>query len=46
LPCVLAVGGSWMAPPDAIGAADWGRVQALTQQAVAQVTAARPEAGL
>jgi 2-dehydro-3-deoxyphosphogluconate aldolase/(4S)-4-hydroxy-2-oxoglutarate aldolase len=33
LPNVPLVGGSWMAPPDAIAAGDWGRVRRLAERA-------------
>ncbi|MGC9537747.1 bifunctional 4-hydroxy-2-oxoglutarate aldolase/2-dehydro-3-deoxy-phosphogluconate aldolase [Streptomyces sp. UG1] len=33
LPNVGCVGGSWMLPRDAIGARDWGRVEALAREA-------------
>lgn len=33
-PKVLAVGGSWMAPEDAIKAKDWDRIEALARNAV------------
>lgn len=33
-PKVKAVGGSWMVPGDAIKAKDWGRIAAITRQAV------------
>ncbi len=33
-PKVLACGGSWMVPQDAVGAKDWGKIQALAAQAV------------
>ena len=35
LPNVQAVGGSWMAPRDAILAGDWGRVRRLAEGAAA-----------
>ena len=35
LPNVLCVGGSWVAPPDAIASADWGRIQQLAREAAA-----------
>ena len=31
---VLCVGGSWLAPPEALAARDWARIEALTQEAV------------
>lgn len=30
---VFAVGGSWLAPPDAIASRDWGRIEALAREA-------------
>jgi 2-dehydro-3-deoxyphosphogluconate aldolase/(4S)-4-hydroxy-2-oxoglutarate aldolase len=33
LPNVGCVGGTWMIPADAVGAGDWGRVEALARQA-------------
>ena len=35
LPNVPIVGGSWMAPRDAINAGDWGRIRGLAQRAAA-----------
>ncbi|MFD8234584.1 bifunctional 4-hydroxy-2-oxoglutarate aldolase/2-dehydro-3-deoxy-phosphogluconate aldolase [Streptomyces sp. NPDC059696] len=35
LPNVGCVGGSWMLPPDAVAARDWGRVEALARRAAA-----------
>ncbi len=35
LPNVPMVGGSWMAPRDAIAATDWGRIQRLAERAAA-----------
>ena len=35
LPNVLCVGGSWVAPMDAIAAGDWGRIEALAKDAAA-----------
>jgi 2-dehydro-3-deoxyphosphogluconate aldolase/(4S)-4-hydroxy-2-oxoglutarate aldolase len=32
LPNVACVGGSWLTPPDAIGAGDWGRITALARE--------------
>ena len=32
---VMCVGGSWVAPPDAVRAGDWGRITALAREAVA-----------
>jgi 2-dehydro-3-deoxyphosphogluconate aldolase/(4S)-4-hydroxy-2-oxoglutarate aldolase len=31
---VLCVGGSWLAPPEALAARDWARIEALTKEAV------------
>jgi 2-dehydro-3-deoxyphosphogluconate aldolase/(4S)-4-hydroxy-2-oxoglutarate aldolase len=42
LPNVLCVGGSWVAPPDAIRAGDWGRITRLAREAAA--LAPRPPA--
>ncbi len=36
-PKVRAVGGSWMAPPDAVKAGDFDKIRALTKQAVSKV---------
>jgi 2-dehydro-3-deoxyphosphogluconate aldolase/(4S)-4-hydroxy-2-oxoglutarate aldolase len=33
LPNVLCVGGSWVAPPDAVAAGDWDRIEALSRKA-------------
>ncbi|MBO4258681.1 keto-deoxy-phosphogluconate aldolase, partial [Streptomyces griseorubiginosus] len=33
LPNVGCVGGTWMLPPDAVAARDWGRVEALARKA-------------
>ncbi|WP_329398391.1 bifunctional 4-hydroxy-2-oxoglutarate aldolase/2-dehydro-3-deoxy-phosphogluconate aldolase [Streptomyces melanogenes] len=33
LPNVGCVGGTWMLPPDAVAAQDWGRVEALAREA-------------
>ena len=33
LPNVVCVGGSWLTPPDAVAARDWGRITALAQDA-------------
>lgn len=41
LPCVLAVGGSWLAPAAAVEAADWDTVQCLAAAAVQAAAAAR-----
>ena len=35
LPNVLCVGGSWVAPMDAIASGDWGRIEALAKDAAA-----------
>ncbi|MEU6281424.1 bifunctional 4-hydroxy-2-oxoglutarate aldolase/2-dehydro-3-deoxy-phosphogluconate aldolase [Streptomyces sp. NPDC047028] len=35
LPNVGCVGGSWMVPPDAVAAGDWGRVEALARASAA-----------
>jgi 2-dehydro-3-deoxyphosphogluconate aldolase / (4S)-4-hydroxy-2-oxoglutarate aldolase len=35
LPNVICVGGSWVAPGDAIKAGDWGRIEALAREAAA-----------
>ncbi|WP_374470855.1 bifunctional 4-hydroxy-2-oxoglutarate aldolase/2-dehydro-3-deoxy-phosphogluconate aldolase [Phenylobacterium sp.] len=35
LPNVLCVGGSWVAPTDAVKAGDWGRITALAREAAA-----------
>ena len=35
LPNVICVGGSWVAPPDAVRAGDWGRITELARQACA-----------
>ncbi|MFJ9579336.1 bifunctional 4-hydroxy-2-oxoglutarate aldolase/2-dehydro-3-deoxy-phosphogluconate aldolase [Streptomyces sp. NPDC101191] len=35
LPNVACVGGTWMLPPDALAARDWGRVEALAREAAA-----------
>lgn len=39
IPAVLAVGGSWMVPRDALAAGDFARITALTAEAVALATA-------
>ena len=45
LPNVPMVGGSWMAPKDAVAAGDWGRIRRLAERAAALTkTAARPQA--
>ena len=33
LPNVACVGGSWVAPADALAAGDWGRIEALARDA-------------
>jgi 2-dehydro-3-deoxyphosphogluconate aldolase/(4S)-4-hydroxy-2-oxoglutarate aldolase len=35
LPNVVCVGGSWVAPADAVRAGDWGRITALAKEAAA-----------
>ena len=35
LPNVICVGGSWVAPPDAVRAGDWDRITALAREAAA-----------
>ncbi len=35
LPNVLCVGGSWVAPKDAVAAGDWARITALSKEAAA-----------
>jgi 2-dehydro-3-deoxyphosphogluconate aldolase/(4S)-4-hydroxy-2-oxoglutarate aldolase len=35
LPNVVCVGGSWVAPADAVKAGDWGRIEALAREAAA-----------
>ncbi|HET6521427.1 MAG TPA: hypothetical protein VFG47_16645, partial [Geminicoccaceae bacterium] len=35
LPNVVAVGGTWVAPEDAVAAGDWSRITALAREAVA-----------
>ena len=35
LPNVICVGGSWVAPADAVRAGDWGRITALAREAAA-----------
>ena len=34
-PSVICVGGSWVAPADAVRAGDWGRIEALAREAAA-----------
>lgn len=41
LPAVLACGGSWLTPTDAIAAGDYGRITELAKEAVAIARAAR-----
>jgi len=41
LPNVPMVGGGWMAPPDAIEAGDWARIERLAREAAA-ITPSRP----
>ena len=41
LPNVIAVGGSWVAPQDAIAAGDFARVTALAQEATARIPTTR-----
>ena len=33
-PKIIACGGSWMVPADAVAAKDWGKIESLTRQAV------------
>jgi 2-dehydro-3-deoxyphosphogluconate aldolase/(4S)-4-hydroxy-2-oxoglutarate aldolase len=40
LPNVVCVGGSWVMPPDAIGAKDWKRIESLAREAAALRSAA------
>ncbi len=35
LPNVFAVGGSWLAPPEAVAGGDWARIEALAREAAA-----------
>ncbi len=42
LPAVLACGGSWLTPADAVRAGDYARVTALAREAVAIAASARP----
>jgi 2-dehydro-3-deoxyphosphogluconate aldolase/(4S)-4-hydroxy-2-oxoglutarate aldolase len=35
LPNVACVGGSWVAPRDAVAASDWSRIERLASQAAA-----------
>jgi 2-dehydro-3-deoxyphosphogluconate aldolase/(4S)-4-hydroxy-2-oxoglutarate aldolase len=41
LPSVVAVGGSWMVPADALALQDWDRVKTLVSEAVAAAEAVR-----
>ncbi|MGA8203710.1 MAG: keto-deoxy-phosphogluconate aldolase, partial [Woeseiaceae bacterium] len=41
VPAVLACGGSWLTPKDAIAAGDYGRVTALAEEAIAIATEVR-----
>jgi len=43
LPNVIAVGGSWLAPPDEIAARDWSMISKRAQLAVAKFVARRPK---
>ena len=38
-PNVICVGGSWVAPTDAVRAGDWGRIEAIAREAAALSTA-------
>jgi len=40
-PLISAVGGSWLAPKDAIKAGDWAAITGLAKEAVANIAAAR-----
>jgi 2-dehydro-3-deoxyphosphogluconate aldolase/(4S)-4-hydroxy-2-oxoglutarate aldolase len=40
LPNVLCAGGSWLAPPDALAARDWRRIEDLAARAAASRTQA------
>lgn len=42
LKTVLCVGGSWVAPADAVAAGDWGRIETLARQAAALPRSANP----
>ncbi|MGO3885495.1 MAG: keto-deoxy-phosphogluconate aldolase, partial [Mycetocola sp.] len=42
VPSIIAVGGSWMLPSDAIEAGDWDTVTRITAEAVARVRELRP----
>jgi 2-dehydro-3-deoxyphosphogluconate aldolase/(4S)-4-hydroxy-2-oxoglutarate aldolase len=46
LPNVACVGGSWMLPPDAVRARDWGRVERLAREAARLGGAAGTGAGV
>lgn len=39
---ILCVGGSWVAPADAVASGDWGRVETLAREAAALPRASRP----
>jgi 2-dehydro-3-deoxyphosphogluconate aldolase/(4S)-4-hydroxy-2-oxoglutarate aldolase len=41
LPNVLCVGGSWVAPPEAVAACDWPRITGLARAAAALAGPAR-----
>jgi 2-dehydro-3-deoxyphosphogluconate aldolase/(4S)-4-hydroxy-2-oxoglutarate aldolase len=41
LPSVVACGGSWLTPPDAIKAGDYGRITSLAAEAIAIASSAR-----
>ncbi len=43
-PCVLALGGSWIAPKEAIQARDWDRIRQLATEAASIVKSLRPTA--
>jgi 2-dehydro-3-deoxyphosphogluconate aldolase/(4S)-4-hydroxy-2-oxoglutarate aldolase len=45
LPNVVCVGGSWVAPADAVRAGDWGRITELAREAAALGKPAAPAAG-
>lgn len=45
LPNVLCVGGSWVAPPDAVRAGDWDRITRLAREASALASRSRAPAG-
>jgi 2-dehydro-3-deoxyphosphogluconate aldolase/(4S)-4-hydroxy-2-oxoglutarate aldolase len=46
LPNVACVGGSWMLPPDAVRARDWGRIERLAREAARLGAAAGTDAGV